>query len=314
MFVPVRRDFMTRIHTAIVVLAAASFGLACVDKAAQEKNAALEQRIAELEKQVSPSPVPLENTLPAEGDLASPAPPSEGTIQAAEPQKPAVRTPAKPATTARREPSRPAPAPPVRSDPNPPQEARTEEPDFEPEPEPEPRREAAPRAEPLILPEGTELTLVLESPLSSAVSQEGDAVTARVEKAVSDDGRIALPGGSVLRGKVVEAASAGRVKGRARLAVAFDSITVRGRRHELQATLITAEAPDTHGRDAKIAGGAAAAGAVIGAIAGGKEGAAKGAVIGGVVGGGAVLATKGGEIELPAGSRWKVRLRDSLRL
>ena len=305
---------MTRIHPAIVVLAAASLGVACVDKAAQEKNAALEQRIAELEKQVSPSPIPLENTLPAEGDLASPAP-SEGTVQAAEPaaqpQKPAARPPAKPATSARREPSRPVPAaPPVRPEPNPPQEARTEEPDFEPEP----RREPAARPEPLVLPEGTELTLVLENTLSSIGSQEGDAVTARVERATSDDGRVALPGGSVLRGRVVEAVPSGRVKGRARLAVAFDSITVRGRSHELQATLITAEAPDSSGRDAKMAGGAAAAGAVIGAIAGGKKGAAKGAVIGGVVGGGAVLATKGGEIELPAGSRWKVKLRDSLRL
>src|SRR5262245_48633354 len=47
-----------------------------------------------------------------------------------------------------------------------------------------------PRATAMVLPEGTELQLVLESPLSSATSHVGDQVTARVERATSDDGRI----------------------------------------------------------------------------------------------------------------------------
>lgn len=298
---------MKRTVGVIALVLTAGWGVGCADKAAQEKNAALEQRIAELEKQASPSPSPvaLDATLPAEGDLKSPAP-DAGTVQAA------PHAPAAPAT--RREPARSAPAP--RPIPNHQARAQSQADAADPRPEPAaaPRWDPAPRPEPLTLPEGTELTLVLETPLSSFSSQQGDPVVARVEKAVSDDGRIALPGGAVLKGRVVEASPSGRVKGRARVAVSFESITVRGRTHELQASPLTAEAEDDHGRDAKIVGGAAAAGTVIGAIAGGKKGAVKGAVIGGVLGGGAVLGTKGGEVELPAGSRWKVRLHEDVKL
>jgi hypothetical protein len=173
---------------------------------------------------------------------------------------------------------------------------------------------APPRPERLSLPEGSELTLVLETPVSSADSQEGDTVVARVEKAVGPEGSILLPGGTVVKGHVTEAVSSGRVKGRARVSVDFDRIVVRGRTHELDGTSISAEAGDDHGRDARIIGGSSAAGAVIGAIADGKKGFLRGALIGAGLGGGAVLATKGHEIELPAGSRWKVRVQETVRL
>jgi hypothetical protein len=142
----------------------------------------------------------------------------------------------------------------------------------------------------------------------------GDRVTARVESAVSDDGNVVLPGGTVLHGRVSEAEGAGRVKGRARLAVAFDRIVVRGRSYPLQATVLSAIAEDSHARDAKVIGGSAVAGAIIGGIKGGKSGAAKGAIIGAGAGTGAVMVTKGKEVEMPAGSRWVVRTRNSLRL
>jgi type IV secretory pathway VirB10-like protein len=171
-----------------------------------------------------------------------------------------------------------------------------------------------PRATALVLPEGTELTLVLEEPLSSTASHPGDPVTARVERATSEDGRIVLPGGTVLQGRVSDARPSGRVSGRARVAVDFDRIVVRGRTHELDASPIVAEAPGEGSRDAKVVGGSAAAGAILGAIADGKKGAVRGAVIGAGAGGAAVLITKGREIEMPAGSRWTVRVRNSVRL
>jgi hypothetical protein len=171
----------------------------------------------------------------------------------------------------------------------------------------------AERAEQVNIPAGTQLSLVLETPLSSATSNPGDRVEARVERAMSDDGRVLLPGGTVLKGRVVDARSSGRVKGRARLAVAFDQIVVRGRTQPLATTEIEATAADSHERDAAVVGGGAAAGAIIGAITGGGSGAKKGAIIGGVAGTGAVLATKGKEIDLPAGSRWTVRVKDAVR-
>ena len=173
----------------------------------------------------------------------------------------------------------------------------------------------APPPEPaLVLAEGSKLTLRFENALSSETSRAGDSVTARVENATDPAGRVALPGGTVLRGRVVDARQAGRVKGRARVSVDFDRIVVRGRTHELDASTITVEAPDDHGRDAKIVGGSAAAGAILGAIKDGKEGFAKGAIIGGAGGTGAVLLTRGRDIQIPAGSRFTVTVKDTVRL
>ncbi len=171
-----------------------------------------------------------------------------------------------------------------------------------------------PRATEMVLPEGTELHLVLEQPLSSVTSHAGDPVTARVERALSEDGRIVLPGGTVLQGRVTDARSSGRVSGRARVTVDFDRIVVRGLTHELDASPIVAEAPSESGRDAKIVGGSAAAGAILGAIADGSKGAVRGAVVGAGAGGAAVLIGKGREIEMPSGSRWTVRVRNAVRL
>jgi hypothetical protein len=185
-----------------------------------------------------------------------------------------------------------------------------------PAPPAEAARPAVPAAaEPaLVLAPGSKLTLRFEDALSSETSRAGDSVTARVEAATDEDGRVALPGGTVLRGRVVEARQSGRVKGRALLSVDFDRIVVRGRTHQLDASAITVEAPADRGRDAKIVGGSAAAGAIIGAIKDGKEGFAKGALIGGAGGTGAVLLTRGRDIQIPAGSRFTVTVKDAVRL
>jgi hypothetical protein len=173
---------------------------------------------------------------------------------------------------------------------------------------------APPRPERWVLPEGTELTLRLETPLFSATSREGDPVVARVERAAGPEGKVLLPGGTVVRGRVTEAVGSGRVSGRARVTVDFDRLVVRGRSHELEGARISAEARSEGGRDAKMVGGGSAAGAILGALVDGKKGLVRGALIGAAAGGGAALATKGREIELPAGSRWKVRIRETVRL
>jgi hypothetical protein len=180
------------------------------------------------------------------------------------------------------------------------------------EAEPETSRE--PVRERITLPAGTELQLVLEEGLSSATSHEGDAVTARVARATAPDGTIVLPGGTVLKGKVFRAESAGRVSGRSHLGVDFDRIVVRGTQHRLETTAIEAEGPESHGRDAAIIGGSTVGAAIIGGILGGGHGAKTGAVVGAVGGTGAVLATKGKEVEIAAGSHWTVTVRNTVHV
>jgi hypothetical protein len=72
----------------------------------------------------------------------------------------------------------------------------------------------------------------------------------------------------------------------------------------------TAEA--TKGSDATKIGIGAGAGAAIGGLLGGKSGAAKGVAIGGGAGTAAVLATKGEEIDHPAGAMLTVRLKRNI--
>ena len=291
---------MLRSHTSsfVVALASAALLAGCQTQRAAEKDRTeeLERRVAELERQVPPSPSPqVLETVPVE-----PAPAAPPAVSAPRPAPARRAQAARPST-------RPAPVP--RVEPVTPAEPVTP---VEPAPEARPVRPEP--VESLRLGEGTELKLRLETALSSATSREGDPVTARVESATDDGGRITLPGGTVLKGRVVEVKRSGRVKGRALVAVDFDRIVVRGRTSELEASPISAEAPDDHGRDAKIVGGAAAAGAIIGAIKDGGEGFAKGAILGGAAGTGAVLVTRGKDIEIPAGSQWTVRLKDAVRL
>jgi len=179
---------------------------------------------------------------------------------------------------------------------------------------PTPAPTARPLAPAVRLAEGTALSLVLETTASSDKSQPGNEVVAKLAAAVKDGERVVVPAGAELRGEVLAAEGSGRVKGRARLAVAFMKLVVNGKTYDIQTSPIDVTAAAQKGRDAKIIGGGAAAGALIGAIAGGGKGAAKGAAIGGAAGGGTVLATKGKEVVFAAGSKHTVTLKTSVTL
>jgi hypothetical protein len=161
---------------------------------------------------------------------------------------------------------------------------------------------------------GTALKIVLQQTVSTKTAKAEDPVVAELAADVSVDGDVLLPAGSEVRGHVVSALRSGRVKGKARLVVAFDEIHVDSRSYTISATGFDVTAGSSKGKDAKIAGGAAAAGAIIGGIADGGSGALKGGLIGGAAGGAAVLATRGMEVELASGSSYTIKLQKSLRL
>lgn len=71
---------------------------------------------------------------------------------------------------------------------------------------------------------------------------------------------------------------------------------------DLRTNPITFEGEATKGEDATKIGASAVGGAIVGGILGGGEGAAKGAAIGGAAGTGVVLATRGREVTLAAGT------------
>jgi hypothetical protein len=172
---------------------------------------------------------------------------------------------------------------------------------------------AAVRAE-VRLPEGAVLPVTFETTVSSATSHAEDKVVARVRENVHAGGRVAIPAGSELLGHVVTARRSGKVKGQAYVSVRFTELSTGGKTYAVSTATVSKLAPKTHEKDAQMIAGGAAAGALVGAIADGGKGAAVGAAVGGGAGTGVVLATRGAEVHLPAGTRWRVRLTKPLAL
>jgi hypothetical protein len=157
------------------------------------------------------------------------------------------------------------------------------------------------------LPVDTVLPVKFETTVSSATSRAEEKVLARLREPVKV-GAVTLPEGSELRGHVISVRRPGKVSGRAYLSLAFTELAVGSKTYAISTRRISLEAPPEHGKDAKVIGGSAGAGAIVGAVVDGGEGAAKGALVGGAAGTGVVLATRGKDVSIPAGSRWRVRL------
>jgi hypothetical protein len=165
------------------------------------------------------------------------------------------------------------------------------------------------------LPAGTRLTLTFETAVSSSGSHGGDPVAARTALNVRDSrGAIVIPAGSEVRGHVSVADPGGKIKGRARLGVVFDHVTVRGESLPMRATSVAVTAPSNTKHDAAVAGATTIGGAVMGGILAGKKGARIGAATGAASGVGVAVATRGKQVAFPAGTRHRVRLTRALRV
>lgn len=160
------------------------------------------------------------------------------------------------------------------------------------------------------IPAGTALPATLATAVASDTSKIEDPVRATLRNPVSAEGRQALPKGTTLVGHVTSAERSAKVKGRASIAFRFNTIDLPGDggRQPITTETISRLAPATKKKDATKIGVGAGAGAAIGAIVGGGSGAAKGAAIGGAAGTGAVLATRGEEVRLGAGTPVSVKL------
>jgi hypothetical protein len=160
------------------------------------------------------------------------------------------------------------------------------------------------------IPAGTPLSIILETPVNSETSRVEERVNAHLARAIVVNGATVVPEGSSVGGVVTDAKQSGKVKGRAHVAVRFDSLTPSGgdERYTIHTSSVGRTAEGTKRKDALEIGAPAAGGALIGALLGGK----KGALVGGAVGGGAgtavVLSTRGKEVKLAKGAALTLRL------
>jgi len=103
---------------------------------------------------------------------------------------------------------------------------------------------------------------VLDTPVGSETSRIEEPVTAHLARAVQVNGETVLAEGSRVAGVVTDAKRSGKVKGRAHVAVRFNSLTPRGadERYTIHTAAIGRTAPATKKKDA-LEIGAPAAGA-----------------------------------------------------
>lgn len=189
---------------------------------------------------------------------------------------------------------------------------------------------SAPPSQPeLVVPAGTTLTIALSTFLNSRSTQIGDTFHADISYPVWLQQRQVIPRGSVIKGSVTHVQRPGRLKGKARIALRFETlllpngisrdliVELRGIHgpgvEKIDRRTETVEMDSSKGRDTGEMAGNAGQGAIIGAIAGGGKGAGIGAGVGGVVGLATILLSRGNELVLEPGTEFDLVLRQPLR-
>lgn len=158
----------------------------------------------------------------------------------------------------------------------------------------------------VVVPEGTELTVRLEQPLSSRTARVEDRVEATVARPVYVDGRMVIPSGARVRGTVTQAEPAQRPTRGGRLNVSFDRLILDdGTTVDIPARVVQVREDIVSGETAKRGAIGAALGGILGRVIGGTKGALIGVLLGGA--GGAITAA-GDDVELPEGTVFTLRL------
>lgn len=156
-----------------------------------------------------------------------------------------------------------------------------------------------------VIPAGQELDVRLNTTLSSKTAKVEQRFEATTVADVTQNGAVLLPAGSIVRGVVSAVDPADRIHRAGSLTLSFDEINVRGRTYPVRAMATNVFESGGIRDETGTAGIGAGAGAILGGVLGGLKGAILGAVIGA---GGAIAATEGKDIELPAGSIIRIRL------
>ena len=156
-----------------------------------------------------------------------------------------------------------------------------------------------------VVPAGQELDVRLGTTLSSKTAKVEQRFEATTVADLMQNGRVLIPAGSTVRGVVSAVDPADRLHRAGSLTLSFDEMSVRGRTYPIRGMATNVFESGGIREETGTAGIGAGAGAVVGGILGGLKGAILGAVIGA---GGAIAATEGKDIELPAGSIIRIRL------
>ncbi|MGH9469622.1 MAG: hypothetical protein ACRD1N_04675 [Terriglobia bacterium] len=181
----------------------------------------------------------------------------------------------------------------------------------------------------LVIPIRTQIPVELTSAISSRTAYVGEPIYCQTVFPITVDNVIVIPVGAYVKGVVTQVVRPGHVRGKAQLGLRFDSVTLPGGftksfdgtlagfagngKNSFNRKESKIQGQGTKGKDAETVAITGAEGAGIGSVAGisGRH-SGEGAVIGGASGamGGLiyVLASRGKEIVLPAGTDLQLQL------
>ena len=171
----------------------------------------------------------------------------------------------------------------------------------------------------------TKAKIVLQSRLSSKLSEVGDPVTAVLEEAIYVDGQLVLPRGTEFRGRVTQVTAARRGQKGGSIAIAFERVALSWGDEPVSVVVTSVDdwdkneklSADSEGkvkgghrgdataRNVERGGGIGGAGAGVIILSGGGLGAGAGALGGGLLAG--LLLTKGGEVVVGPGAVFRVK-------
>ena len=169
-------------------------------------------------------------------------------------------------------------------------------------------------SQPITVPDGTRIHVVLDQSLSSARSRAGDDFEASVSEPVVIGDKTVIPRGARVHGRVTDASESGRLHHVASLHLALRSVEVGGKSYAIDTSTVARTGQNHNKRNAEWIGGGAAAGALIGGIAGHGKGALIGAATGAGAGTAAAAATGKKDIVLPAETHLTFRLAQPLTI
>ncbi len=174
-----------------------------------------------------------------------------------------------------------------------------------------PPSQARPRpvAKTVTIEPGTVVPVRVTESLDSAHTQPNDVFHGSLAGDLIVDGMVAIPQGSPIVGKVVDAKDAAHFRGSSLLSIQVTQLTSHGRGIPVTTDAYTKEGKGRGRNTAEKTGGGAALGAIIGAIAGGGKGAAIGAAAGGGIGAGANGVTRGEQVQIDSESLVNFRLQ-----
>jgi hypothetical protein len=153
-------------------------------------------------------------------------------------------------------------------------------------------------ARPTTLAAGTTIPIRLNGEIDTKTAKAGDTFQATVAANVLSGATVALPTGTPVTGRVIEAKAAGRLSGAAELSLELVSIQVNGQPVAITTRELSSKINGRGTSTAARTGGGAALGAIIGGIAGGGAGAGIGAASGGALGVGSNILRPGQQIIL----------------